>query len=156
MILEIGDMFSAQCLKSHADRNMLNIGITSGCYDLTHQYHVKYWKRCARHCDILVVGVDSDRLVRAVKGSARPIFNEDARLMMVEQSKYVAAAFIMDKVEDLENMCKALFPSVMFKNQDYTREESYGAKFCDNFMTIEDIGEITSTSAFIKKIKETC
>jgi len=43
------------------------VGITSGCFDLTHNYHLNYFLRCRRLCDILIVGVDSDDLVRKTK-----------------------------------------------------------------------------------------
>lgn len=43
------------------------IGLTSGCFDLIHYYHLRYLERCKANCDLLIVGVDSDSLVEMNK-----------------------------------------------------------------------------------------
>lgn len=47
------------------------VGVTSGCFDLLHFYHLRYLERCRALCDFLIVGVDSDILVHANKTSGR-------------------------------------------------------------------------------------
>lgn len=59
------------------------VGLTSGSYDLFHHLHLVYLKRCRRRCGILVVGVDSDDLVRSRQCSHRPLAPEHQRVAIV-------------------------------------------------------------------------
>ncbi len=157
MILDFSDILSIDCLTSYKNQmDRLTFGITSGCWDLTHYYHLRFWERCKRHCDVLIVGVDDDYLVRQTKGQSRPIFNEGHRLRLVDHSKYVQAAFLMHKVTDLERMCQYIKPDFMFKNQafkDMSTEQILGSKYVDEVVIINDVEEKTSTSEFVKLIE---
>lgn len=156
MFLDFTQPLGMNALAFYAWGKNLKIGVTSGCYDLTHYYHLKYWERCKRHCDILVVGVDDDYLVKKCKGDSRPIFNETHRLAMVEHSRYVDAVFLMHEIEDFEKMVKKFRPDFIFKNQAFAESNTdlviLGRKFCREVIYINDIEEIQSTSDFIKKI----
>ena len=59
------------------------VGMTSGCWDLLHASHLYYLDRCKEQCDRLIVGVDSDQLVKDNKGPHRPIHSEIHRLDLV-------------------------------------------------------------------------
>jgi len=153
MILDFEDQLTIACLASHMKLNNLTVGVTSGCWDLTHCYHLKYWKKCKRFCDILVVGVDDDFLVKSFKGDTKPIFYEDHRLELVNQSQYVSAAFIMHKIKDLETMIRMLKADYLFKNQAFNNVtfEVLGAKYAE-LIIVDDIEELKSTGEFIDKI----
>ena len=70
-------------------RPNLIIGYTSGVFDLTHQGHADYLKACKQRCDILVLGVDSDTLVKNAKGIHRPIQTAKDRIQaIVGQADY--------------------------------------------------------------------
>lgn len=68
------------------------VGLTSGCFDLVHFYHLRYLERCKSLCDILIVGVDSDLLVYANKNKY-PVIPEHHRLTMIDALKCVDIAF---------------------------------------------------------------
>lgn len=70
------------------------VGITSGCFDLLHFYHLHYLERCRAECDILVVGVDSDQLVMLNKRK-QPNIPEHHRGAVVAALKCVDAVFVM-------------------------------------------------------------
>lgn len=56
------------------------IGITSGVFDLFHEGHMKFLYECGKKCTFLIVGVDTDKLVKLKKGNNRPVNNLDIRL----------------------------------------------------------------------------
>ena len=133
------------------DNPSFKVGLTSGCYDLFHFYHVLYLERCRRLCDFLIVGIDSDRLVKETKGEKRPVFGEFHRLRIVEALKHVDIAFIMDNLGDFYNVSEKMKVDKIFKNQTFKSEEVIG-RIDAEIVTIPDVEELTSTSEFIKKI----
>lgn len=63
----------------------LKIGYTRGVFDLLHEGHIRYVTSCQSLCDILIIGVDSDRRVKIRKGDHRPILTEKIRHLTVSQ-----------------------------------------------------------------------
>lgn len=74
------------------------IVLGTGCFDLLHVGHLYFLKEARSQGDILVVAVNSDESVRAIKGSERPINNEKHRSELVGAIKYVDYVFICDDV----------------------------------------------------------
>jgi cytidyltransferase-like protein len=138
------------------------IGVTSGCFDLLHYLHLIYLQRCRRLCDILVVGVNSDRLVKDEKGPGRPIIPEHQRLAMVNSLSCVDAAFVMDDVQDFSAIIHILSSRdhpvagpMIFKSQffgamnedEIAGSDAPGAKV----VIVPDVDIPDSTSAIITK-----
>ncbi len=142
--------------RSLSDNHTWKVGITSGCFDIWHYYHLAYLRRCKRHCGILIVGIDSDDLVRETKGINRPIFSEHRRAEIVDSIRYVDYTFIMNDPYDLAVVSERLCPDIMFKNdafEDMPTEEVCGAKYCaDGVKIIRDFEDYKSTSEVIKSI----
>lgn len=145
-------------LKNEVDVELVNraikgrvVGLTSGSYDLFHHLHLVYLKRCRRHCDILVVGVDSDDLVRNRKGSHRPLVPEHQRVAIVSDLSCVGAAFILGSVEDFEQAVNLLSPAMIFKNDEFKEEEVLGRDKA-KVIIIPDIIQYSSTSQIIEEI----
>ena len=67
---------------------------TNGCFDIVHSGHIRYLYDAAELGDVLIVGVNADRTVERLKGSGRPIRNQDDRLRVVAALSMVDAAFI--------------------------------------------------------------
>lgn len=65
-----------------------NIGYTSGVFDMIHYGHIEYLKKCQSQCDILIVGINSDSRVQAVKGPHRPRNSQLTRMQNVEALGY--------------------------------------------------------------------
>jgi D-glycero-beta-D-manno-heptose 1-phosphate adenylyltransferase len=96
--------------------------LTNGCFDLLHAGHVYALEQAAQQGDILWVGVNSDRSVRRLKGPTRPVYNEEARLYMLNALQCVAGLFIFDN-DDLSEEIKLIQPDIYVKSGDYTLEK---------------------------------
>jgi len=129
----------------------LRVGITSGCFDLFHHLHLVYFERCRRLCDLLVVGVDSDDLVRRVKGANRPVIPEHQRVAMVASQKSVAAAFVMGDVAAFAAAVEGLGACRVFKNQAFEGSSVAGVPPAE-LTIVADVNQYDSTTAIIEAI----
>ncbi|HKF44874.1 MAG TPA: D-glycero-beta-D-manno-heptose 1-phosphate adenylyltransferase [Thermoanaerobaculia bacterium] len=98
-----------------------SIVFANGAFDLLHVGHVRYLEAARREGDWLVVGVNSDRSVRASKGDGRPILPESERSEVVAALRCVDAVVIFDEDSPAE-LIAALRPAVHAKGTDYTSE----------------------------------
>src|SRR5438128_3294775 len=87
---------------------------TNGVFDLLHPGHVRYLQQARALGDALVVGVNSDRSVRANKGPSRPITPEDERAEVLAALACVDAVVIFD-AETPRDLIAALQPDVLVK-----------------------------------------
>lgn len=97
------------------------IVLANGCFDLLHVGHVRYLKGARAEGDKLVVGVNSDRGVRALKGPGRPILPQQARAELVAALGVVDAVVIFDE-PDVGALLRRLRPDVHAKGTDYTED----------------------------------
>jgi len=126
------------------------VGLTSGCFDLLHFYHLHYLERCRAECDFLIVGVDSDQLLSTFKNKA-PCIPEYHRATMVSALRCVDAVFVMRNLEQFQTM--ADHAKKIFKNQAIL----YGKPIVgggDKLVVIPDVEEVQSTSAIVAKIRD--
>lgn len=135
------------------------IGFTSGSYDLKHIMHDSYLSCCRRHCGkegILIVGVDSDHLIRQRKGPTRPYIPEVDRLFNVAGLKCVDAAFILGTVEDFGKAAESLNVRYIFKNQDYVDQKVLGADLPGvELVIVPDMHQAESTTEIVNQILRT-
>jgi len=102
-----------------------SIVFTNGVYDLLHPGHVRYLQAARNEGDALVVGVNSDRSVRANKGPERPINPEQERAELIAALAAVDAAVIFD--EDTPHaIISALQPDVLVKGADWAADQIVG------------------------------
>jgi D-beta-D-heptose 7-phosphate kinase/D-beta-D-heptose 1-phosphate adenosyltransferase len=102
-----------------------SIVFTNGVYDLLHPGHVRYLQAARAEGDALVVGVNSDRSVRANKGPDRPINPEQERAELIAALAAVDAAVIFD--EDTPHaIITALQPDVLVKGADWAADQIVG------------------------------
>lgn len=94
------------------------IAWTNGCFDLFHYGHLHFLKECATWGDILFVGVNSDASVRQLKGTGRPIFNENHRAQLVASIIFVDYVIIFSEPSPLKVIQK-IRPDVYIKGADY-------------------------------------
>jgi rfaE bifunctional protein nucleotidyltransferase chain/domain len=97
------------------------IAFANGCFDLLHVGHVRYLESAAREADVLVVALNDDGMVRALKGENRPI------LAAADRAELVAALRCVDYVvifpePTVGPLLTALRPDVHCKGTDYTVE----------------------------------
>ena len=96
--------------------------LTNGCFDVIHAGHVAYLRDARRAGDVLVVGVNSDAQVRALKGEARPIFDQTERVEILGELKCVDYLVIFEE-HTAHELIRAVMPDVYVKGGDYEASE---------------------------------
>ncbi len=101
-------------------------GFTNGCFDLLHPGHVHLLEQARGACDRLVVGINSDASVRALKGAGRPVQPEAARAAVLASLGAVDLVCIFDEATP-EALLDELRPDLLVKGADYTLDTVVGA-----------------------------
>jgi rfaE bifunctional protein nucleotidyltransferase chain/domain len=97
------------------------IAFANGCFELLHVGHVRFLQGAREQGDVLVVGVNSDRAVRALKGAGRPLLSEAARVELLAALACVDYVVVFDD-DTAERILRDLRPHVQCKGTDYTEE----------------------------------
>jgi len=134
----------------HASKK--KIIFTNGCFDLLHSGHVKYLKKAKEFGDILIVGLNSDKSVKANKGNSRPINKEFDRAYMLSAIRYVDYVVIFNEETPME-LIKSIKPSCLVKGGDYRENEVIGREYA-NELHIVDFEAGYSSTNIINTINE--
>lgn len=102
------------------------IVFTNGCFDLLHAGHVSYLEQARHHGQRLIVGLNTDASVRALKGAGRPIIPEADRARVLAALAAVDAVVLFAESTPLD-LIRALHPDVLVKGADYRPEQVVGA-----------------------------
>jgi len=102
------------------------IVFTNGCFDLLHVGHVTLLAEARRAGDRLIVGLNTDRSVRALKGPTRPVSNQDDRAQVIAGLSSVDAVTFFDEDTPLR-LIEAIRPEVLVKGGDYVEADIVGA-----------------------------
>jgi len=128
---------------------------TNGCFDLIHAGHVRYLAAARALGDRLVVGLNSDRSVGALKGPDRPILPEEDRAELLAALRAVDAVVIFDEPTASDTLL-ALRPNVYAKGGDWRPEtlpEAPAASAVGARITLLPFHEGRSTTQLIERIK---
>jgi rfaE bifunctional protein nucleotidyltransferase chain/domain len=133
---------------------------TNGCFDLLHVGHVRYLQAARELGDALVVGVNGDTSVKALKGKGRPLNHEHARAEIVAALGSVDYVMIFPE-ERASRFLKAARPAIYVKGGDY-RNETLNAE--ERAVLEEVAAEIRilpfavgySTTALIERLQKSC
>lgn len=98
---------------------------TNGVFDLLHPGHVRYLQAARAQGDALIVGVNSDRSVRAIKGPTRPITPENERAEILSALNCVTAAVVFDEDTPAE-IIRRIQPDVLVKGADWAADAIVG------------------------------
>ena len=136
-------------------RGGAKIVLANGCFDLFHVGHIRYLAGAKELGDILVVGINSDRQVRKLKGENRPFMPEAERAEMISALRFVDYVTIFDE-PTVEELIRAIRPDFHAKGTDYTTEtvperaivKEYGGRVA----IVGDPKDHSSTE-FINKLK---
>ncbi len=99
---------------------------TNGCFDILHQGHVTYLEAARRQGDCLVLGLNSDSSIRAIKGPERPVNREGSRARVLAALGCVDYVVIFEEETPLR-LITALGPDVLVKGADWPLEKIVGA-----------------------------
>jgi D-beta-D-heptose 7-phosphate kinase / D-beta-D-heptose 1-phosphate adenosyltransferase len=108
----------------------LRIGFTNGCFDLLHPGHVKLLTEARAACDRLVVGLNSDASVAALKGTGRPVQDQRARAEVLAALEAVDLVVIFDEETPLE-LIGCVQPSLLVKGADYRLDQVVGRELVE-------------------------
>jgi D-glycero-beta-D-manno-heptose 1-phosphate adenylyltransferase len=98
-----------------------SIVLANGCFDLIHAGHVRYLAGAKALGGFVVVGINSDRQVRFLKGEGRPFISENERAEIVSAFRFVDAVTVFDE-STVEQLIEAIRPDFHAKGTDYTTE----------------------------------
>ncbi len=104
-------------LEEHRRRGE-RIVLANGCFDLLHVGHIRYLEGARKEGDVLVVAVNSDVSVRALKGPGRPVLPEQARAQLVAALRAVDYVVVFGE-NSVEELLRAIQPAVHAKGTDY-------------------------------------
>ena len=133
----------------------LKVGFTNGCFDLLHPGHVHILRQAREACDRLIVGLNGDASVRALKGPERPV--RDVR----SRAEVLAALRMVDLVVAFEErtpraLIETLAPDVLVKGADYARDQVVGADVVEangGRVVLVDLLEGHSTTATVEALR---
>ncbi len=114
-ILERGALLERRRQWKQAGKRVV---FTNGCFDLLHAAHVRLLEQARALGEVLVVGINSDRSVRELKGDNRPLVPEAERAEVLAALEAVDAVTIFDEATPRE-LIAALLPDVLVKGGDW-------------------------------------
>jgi D-beta-D-heptose 7-phosphate kinase/D-beta-D-heptose 1-phosphate adenosyltransferase len=123
-----GPRLGAQLLAERAAwrRAGTRVVLTNGCFDLLHSGHVALLEEARALGDVLVVAINSDASVRALKGPGRPLLPEAERAELLRALEPVDRVVIYDEATPLE-VVRALLPEVLVKGADWGPDDIVGS-----------------------------
>ena len=104
------------------------IAFTNGCFDILHWGHVQYLQGAKKAARILIVGLNSDRSVRKIKGPKRPIVNEQARANVLASLSCVDYVVLFNEETPLD-LIKAVKPDILIKGADWKGKGAVGSDY---------------------------
>lgn len=142
----------------------MNIWV-NGCFDILHVGHLNLLQSAKYYTDPkyskkgdknkLIVGIDSDKRVKELKGSNRPINNQHDRKRMLEALKIVDKVVIFNTTEELRSNIKTWDIDFMVVGDQYKEKEVIGSENSKHGVIFYPVDD-RSTTDIIKKIKERC
>lgn len=114
-----------ETLTAAARTNGKIVVFTNGCFDLLHRGHIYLLREAKALGDLLVVAINSDQSVKAIKGPTRPILAETDRLELIASMEMVDYVLLFDE-PDPYNIISILRPHILVKGGDWSAEEVIG------------------------------
>ena len=134
----------------------IRLVFTNGVFDLLHVGHVRYLAQARELGDALLVAINSDRAVRELKGSDRPVINEDERAEILAALRQVDYVTIFDELSP-RTLIASLLPDVLVKGGDYTLDQIHGrgeVEASGGHVVSIPFVEGASTTALLEKMKQ--
>jgi len=118
------------------------IVFTNGCFDLLHVGHIRYLSQAKKLGDFLIIGLNSDRSVKKLKGKDRPINSFEDRATLLSALKSVDLVIKFEE-QTPENLIKDIVPDVLVKGGDYNIEDIVGYQ-----IVIQNGGQVKTLSFY--------
>jgi D-beta-D-heptose 7-phosphate kinase/D-beta-D-heptose 1-phosphate adenosyltransferase len=131
------------------------IAFTNGCFDVLHAGHVQYLQDARAQADVLVVGLNSDASIRALKGPSRPIQPLTARAAVMAGLQAVDYVVAFDDATP-KRIIEAIRPDVLVKGADYQKADVVGADVVETYggrVHLSPVREGYSTTNLIDRLR---
>jgi D-beta-D-heptose 7-phosphate kinase/D-beta-D-heptose 1-phosphate adenosyltransferase len=125
---------------------------TNGCFDILHAGHVRYLETAKSYGNILILGLNSDRSVTALKGEGRPINIQLDRAYILAALEAVDYVVVFDE-DTPYDLIKAVKPHVLVKGGDYEGKDVVGQDIADELKLVQFV-DGKSTTRTIEKIQK--
>jgi len=106
------------------------IAFTNGCFDILHIGHVSYLQKAKRKDRILIVGLNSDRSIKSIKGNSRPIVDQRGRAGVLAALTCVDFVVLFHADTPL-NLIKSIKPDILIKGADWKGKDVAGGDFVE-------------------------
>ena len=128
------------------------IVFTNGCFDILHAGHVRYLETAKSYGDVLILGLNSDKSVKELKGENRPINTQLDRAYILAALEAVDYVVIFDE-DTPYDLIKAIKPHVLVKGGDYEGKQVVGQDIADELKLVQFV-DGKSTTKTIEKIQK--
>jgi len=113
-------------------RRKQKIVFTNGVFDIIHRGHVSYLAKAKSFGDCLVVGLNSDRSVRRLKGTGRPLQSQRDRAEILLALRAVDHVVVFGE-DTPDKLIRQIRPDILVKGADYKLAEIVGAEFVRSY-----------------------
>jgi rfaE bifunctional protein nucleotidyltransferase chain/domain len=122
--VRVGEVLSRNALAARvkdAQASGRTVAFANGCFDLLHVGHVRYLEGAAQEADVLIVAINDDESVRALKGDGRPVLAAENRAELVAALRCVDYVIVFPE-PTVGPLLELLHPDVHCKGTDYTAD----------------------------------
>jgi D-beta-D-heptose 7-phosphate kinase/D-beta-D-heptose 1-phosphate adenosyltransferase len=120
--------------------------VVNGTFDILHRGHIEMLEYARSLGTHLLVCIDTDRRVKELKGSDRPINNQEDRKFMLNALKCVDAVWYFADEAELEYILETYQPDIMVKGSDYEHKHIVGEHLCKEIKFYEIVPEYSTTN----------
>lgn len=155
----MGKILDWEALKNEVERRRgrgERIAFTNGCFDILHVGHVRYLNEARRTGDLLILALNSDHSVRAIKGEKRPLIPEMERAEVVAALAAVDYVTLFDEATPLR-LIEHLRPDCLVKGGDWKEEAVVGRDAVRSWggrVVLIPVVEGASTTNIVEKIRQ--
>lgn len=122
----------------------------NGSFDILHVGHIRLLTHAKSLGSVLLVAIDTDRRIKELKGSTRPINTQLERIEMLTALRSVDQVKTFDSDDELIDIIKTYNPDIMVKGSDYKGQPIVGSDYCKEIVFFDRIDEYSTT----KKIQD--
>ena len=123
---------------------------TNGCFDLLHAGHVRLLQFAKSLGDRLVVGINSDTMVKEMKGFTRPIYDIDDRVLLISSIDVVDDVIVFSSQHELASIISTMRPDIIVVGSDYKDKHVVGAESTKQIVYFERVGNASTTNTISK------
>jgi rfaE bifunctional protein nucleotidyltransferase chain/domain len=122
---KIKDINAIKSIVARLKTRRKKVVFTNGCFDILHIGHIRYLRKAKSLGDILVVGLNTDRSVRQIKGRKRPIVPQEERAEVLAALEFVDYVVLFDEPDPF-TLIEKVKPTILVKGADWPKDKIIG------------------------------